>query len=576
MKTTTLLTIILVLFGAMALQAQETSTKITFADGTYEGGTANGKPHGKGKYTYNNGNVYEGEFENGQWNGKAKMTWKNGDVYEGDFVNGHRTGKGKYTWKEGAVYEGDWVNSKMTGKGKFTYANGSTYEGDFADGKMTGNGKRTYISGKDLIPFFRQGDWGYQTPNYKTVIAPRYAQAGKFYNGVACVQANGKSILIDTTGKEILTTEDRLEYRSGVLITQKGKRYKITNLKGKELISSKYEEYKFVTDSLIAFKKKGKKLSYDAGIMDLTGKEVLPVGKYSEVLPLTDKLMLVWSNDFGQKKGIIDTKLNEIAPTKYHYIQAYSPHILFLSEDGKKDVYVDASTLKPLDFDRITDDSEWGVFSEGLAVAVKDRKYGYIDPTGKVVVPFQFSYAKGFYNGKAQVNDDYFIDKTGSPVGGIPTFKYLPDNERYAAIRQRQKDKLPVMGEDEKWADDQRRAFNLKKNLADGKSRVGKTYVNKSTKKFYTAISSDVKNGALWVTLQGTDTKTIDVLWSFLDVDYRAPIHVTCPVCKGYGTTSSQSEHITDHTYSQGIIIKETTTTTSKCTRCNGKGYVLE
>jgi len=437
-------------------------------------------------------------------------------------------------------------------------------------------------NGQDLIPFYRRSYWGYQNSNYKPIIAAQYAKAGKFYNGVARVDSYTKPsykplfLLIDTTGKEILRSEEYLDYRSGLLIAKKGSRYKLTNLKGKEMILAKYDEYKFVSDSLIAFKKEEKKSGNQIGIMDLTGKEVLPFGKYSEILPLTDKLILVWSNDFRQEKGVIDTKFNEVLPPKYHYIKAFSQHILQLNERGKKDIFVDASTLKPLDFDNIEEDSDWGIFSEGLAVAKKDGKYGYIDPTGKMVIPYQFSYAKGFYTGKAQVNNDYFIDKTGSPIGGVPTFKHLPDGQRYAAIEQRQREKLPIMGEDEKWAYEYRKAYYLKKNLADGKSRIGKTYVNKVTKQFYTVTGSDVKNNALWVTLQAADKKTIEIFWSSLVADYRAPIHVTCKTCNGHGTITSKSVHETDKTISQGVIIRRTTTTTNNCTACGGRGYFLE
>ena len=68
--------------------------------------------------------TYTGTFKNDLKHGKGKYTYKNGDVYEGDFVNGVMTGKGKYTWKEsGNVYEGDFLNGEKTGKGKFIWRN---------------------------------------------------------------------------------------------------------------------------------------------------------------------------------------------------------------------------------------------------------------------------------------------------------------------------------------------------------------------------------------------------------------------------------------------------------------------
>ena len=40
--------------------------------------------HGKGKYSYADGNVYEGDWKDGKKHGKGKYSWASGDVYEGD------------------------------------------------------------------------------------------------------------------------------------------------------------------------------------------------------------------------------------------------------------------------------------------------------------------------------------------------------------------------------------------------------------------------------------------------------------------------------------------------------------
>jgi hypothetical protein len=55
-------------------------------------------------------------------------------------------------------------------------------------------------------------------------------------------------------------------------------------------------------------------------------------------------------------------------------------------------------------------------FSEGLAVVQVDEQYGYIDHTGKMVIPLEFSNAEKFSNGlaRAAVDDKWgIIDKTG-------------------------------------------------------------------------------------------------------------------------------------------------------------------
>ncbi|MDJ0515966.1 MAG: WG repeat-containing protein [Trichodesmium sp. MO_231.B1] len=54
-------------------------------------------------------------------------------------------------------------------------------------------------------------------------------------------------------------------------------------------------------------------------------------------------------------------------------------------------------------------------FSEGLAAVKKDGKWGYIDKTGKIVIPYQFDDAYGFQQGLAKVivnEQEYLIDQS--------------------------------------------------------------------------------------------------------------------------------------------------------------------
>jgi len=58
-------------------------------------------------------------------------------------------------------------------------------------------------------------------------------------------------------------------------------------------------------------------------------------------------------------------------------------------------------------------------YSEGLAPAMSDGKWGYIDHMTTVVIPFQFLYAGNFDQGMARVrlgNNFFFIDKKGNRV----------------------------------------------------------------------------------------------------------------------------------------------------------------
>jgi len=61
----------------------------------------------------------------------------------------------------------------------------------------------------------------------------------------------------------------------------------------------------------------------------------------------------------------------------------------------------------------------WSNYSDGLAPAEENGKWGYIDRTRNVVIPFQFRYAGYFENGMARValaDKFFFIDKRGTRV----------------------------------------------------------------------------------------------------------------------------------------------------------------
>jgi hypothetical protein len=111
---------------------------LTLEKGVYEGDIANGKPNGKGKCIYKNGNTYEGDWVDGKRQGKGKSTSPM-CVYEGDFFDDKMCGKGKSIYFDNAIYEGDYAESSRHGKGKMTNADGTVEEGNWKGGVFMGN-----------------------------------------------------------------------------------------------------------------------------------------------------------------------------------------------------------------------------------------------------------------------------------------------------------------------------------------------------------------------------------------------------------------------------------------------------
>ena len=76
---------------------------------TYEGEHKHDKPHGKGAYTYANGDKYKGEFKDDMQHGKGTYTWANGAKYDGNYENDKKHGFG-IAIIGGITYKGYWSN----------------------------------------------------------------------------------------------------------------------------------------------------------------------------------------------------------------------------------------------------------------------------------------------------------------------------------------------------------------------------------------------------------------------------------------------------------------------------------
>ena len=152
-----------------------------YDNGTYNGSFRFGKRHGKGVYTWTNGDKYDGAWINDERTGKGVYIWQNGDKYEGDFVNAKLHGKGIYTWPNGDKYEGDFSYGVRTGKGVFIWPNGDRYEGDFIDDKRAGHGVIFWPNGDKYEAFYNNDEKTHGL--LKAYLINGEHQLGLFNNG---------------------------------------------------------------------------------------------------------------------------------------------------------------------------------------------------------------------------------------------------------------------------------------------------------------------------------------------------------------------------------------------------------
>jgi hypothetical protein len=79
---------------------------------------------------------YQGDCDHETELAQGKGEATGADSYVGYFVQGKPDGKGKYTWANGARLEGTFKNGKAHGAGVYVSAKGVRYEGQFLDGKL--------------------------------------------------------------------------------------------------------------------------------------------------------------------------------------------------------------------------------------------------------------------------------------------------------------------------------------------------------------------------------------------------------------------------------------------------------
>jgi len=233
--------------------------------------------------------------------------------------------------------------------------------------------------------------------------------------------------------------------------------YGLLDLKGKVLTEPIYDEMNPAFDELgmirIGKKRANELLKYDYGYLDRNGKEVIPMSpetaEYVGALPFG-----IAQDPKTMRKGIKDRRGNWLIKPEYNdarfpdrfggvWLRSdkdYSWHYVQVAT-GKDFGTVTPKGAIPYEFDEqgyalasiqdsalrvafdngkmsapIPDAGQAGLFSEGLAPlrSKSTGKFGFIDSTGRMVIPFQFDGADGFKQGVARV----FLNTNGAMKGG--------------------------------------------------------------------------------------------------------------------------------------------------------------
>jgi len=236
------------------------------------------------------------------------------------------------------------------------------------------------------------GKWGLVVDG-KEVILPRYDYFGQLYNGLAIVSINGKRGYINSEGKEVIPPiYDKIgPFVSDLAITE------ITGLKGvidksgKEIIPATFDDIIIINPDMIQVKKADKWGMYSDGI------QIAPP-KYDVILGIRNDVMPTF---LAGKWGFLDDAGTQIIPDSLSNIWVAPSGLIFRKIDASMIFF----NKKGQRLNRYTFDVP-EQYPDGVKATQKDKLWGYVDDSGKEVIPPKYDSALDFCDEIARVTKD--------------------------------------------------------------------------------------------------------------------------------------------------------------------------
>jgi WG containing repeat len=272
----------------------------------------------------------------------------------------------------------------------------------------------------DRFLFMRNGKFGYIDRTGKIVIPEKFDRVGglthgeltNFSEGLAAVGIGEKSGYIDPMGKIVIPLQfsEAESFHEGLAAVSIGKKWGYIDPTGKIVVPLKFGQADSFYEGLAAVST-DKDLINEWSYIDRTGKIVIP-GLFNSPARFKNGLADVYVTNSNMCKTIDRTGkvvANSCIPVKAP--QGKSDDLISFSEN-KKYGYKERTgkIVIPAQFN-----GGASGFSDGLAWVIIGQKLGYIDKNGNVVVPARYKYPSN--NTKTDVPDE--IVTMGNPLGGF-------------------------------------------------------------------------------------------------------------------------------------------------------------
>jgi hypothetical protein len=265
--------------------------------------------------------------------------------------------------------------------------------GKFSEGRgaVAVDTEKTVRSCMDCDPFYH---WGYIDASGKMVIQPQFHHVNDFSEGLAAVENDaGKWGFIDKAGRTVL--DFKYDYASsfaeGLAIVVLHQRYGYIDHTGKAVIQPQFKKAFRFSEGLAAVRTSGQ---FEPPVGMFAGGNEVEHARWEYI----DKggrarIRLEAENVGNFSEDLADFGI--VKPDGYLYCG-------FMDKTGKPVI--------PATFGGCEG------FSEGLALVLLEGKWHFIDRTGHIVLSPPNFQVKSFRNGLAEVSDFGYIDRTGKVV----------------------------------------------------------------------------------------------------------------------------------------------------------------
>jgi len=274
----------------------------------------------------------------------------------------------------------------------------------------------------DLIPYLKGNKWGYVDKSKKIKIPAKFDYAGLFEDGSAIVRVGENTGTIDKNGNYIIKP---FYLRPGYLNFFEGlepikdtitNRYGYINKKGEWVIKPKYYEAGYFQNGVARVCVLEKTwLFIDKNENHLCPPQPFTSGTtYPYGFAIICKNYLEQKNSYNQKFGLMNKNGKLILEVIYQKVIPINSNFFQIVKDDKTG-FVDSTgkEILPFIYDYTTRDPEMftGYFIDGLSLIGKDGKWGSIDTTGKIITPLKYDKLKNLGEGVFAVTDSISLPK---------------------------------------------------------------------------------------------------------------------------------------------------------------------